>query len=117
MVNWVQIAGVIYAETSALSARDFIAVERTTGAGTLRILGVHFNSTSGANGAGLSPLGISTTVLLEATLSFLGVGYSRQRRVGATSSLKARAILLRLRAGVLSRRGDCAAVALFQYRW
>ncbi|SLV73190.1 dipeptide transport system permease DppC [Klebsiella pneumoniae] len=33
MVNWVQIARVIYAETSALSARDFIAVERTLGAG------------------------------------------------------------------------------------
>ncbi|MFO5665727.1 ABC transporter permease subunit, partial [Klebsiella pneumoniae] len=41
MVNWVQIARVTYAETSALSARDFIAVERTLGAGTLRILGVH----------------------------------------------------------------------------
>ncbi len=31
MVNWVQIARVTYAETSALSARDFIAVERTLG--------------------------------------------------------------------------------------
>lgn len=31
MVNWVQIAVVTYAETSALSARDFIAVERTPG--------------------------------------------------------------------------------------
>jgi peptide/nickel transport system permease protein len=96
MVNWVQIARVIYAETSALSARDFIAVERTLGAGTLRILGVHLIPHLAPTVLVWATLGISTTVLLEATLSFLGVGYSRQRRVGATSSLKARAILLRL---------------------
>lgn len=73
MVNWVQIAVVIYAETSALSARDFIAVERT-GAGTLRILGVHLIPHLAPTVLVWATLGISTTVLLEATLSFLGVG-------------------------------------------
>ncbi|WP_130834126.1 ABC transporter permease [[Erwinia] mediterraneensis] len=74
MVNWVQIARVIYAETSALSARDFIAVERTLGAGTLRILGVHLIPHLVPTVLVWATLGISTTVLLEATLSFLGVG-------------------------------------------
>ena len=74
MVNWVQIARVIYAETSALSARDFIAVERTLGAGTLRILGVHLIPHLAPTVLVWATLGISTTVLLEATLSFLGVG-------------------------------------------
>ena len=74
MVNWVQIARVIYAETSALSARDFIAVERTLGAGTLRILGVNLIPHLAPTVLVWATLGISTTVLLEATLSFLGVG-------------------------------------------
>ncbi|HBW8239751.1 TPA: ABC transporter permease [Klebsiella pneumoniae] len=74
MVNWVQIARVTYAETSALSARDFIAVERTLGAGTLRILGVHLIPHLAPTVLVWATLGISTTVLLEATLSFLGVG-------------------------------------------
>jgi hypothetical protein len=41
LVNWVQTARVIYTETTALSQRDFIAAERTLGAGTGRILFRH----------------------------------------------------------------------------
>ncbi|WP_395858563.1 ABC transporter permease [Affinibrenneria salicis] len=74
MVNWVQIARVIYAETSALSARDFVAVERTLGAGSWRILTVHLIPHLVPTILVWATLGISTTVLLEATLSFLGVG-------------------------------------------
>ncbi|WP_413722220.1 ABC transporter permease [Sodalis sp. RH24] len=74
MVNWVQIARVIYAETVALSARDFVAVERTIGAGPWRILIVHLIPHLVPTILVWATLGISTTVLLEATLSFLGVG-------------------------------------------
>ncbi len=74
MVNWVQIARVIYAETTTLGARDFVAVEKTLGAGSLRILGVHLLPHLVPTILVWSTLGISTTVLLEATLSFLGVG-------------------------------------------
>ena len=38
LVNWVQTARVIYTETSALAEREFIAAERTLGAGIGRIL-------------------------------------------------------------------------------
>ena len=95
MVNWVQIARVIYAETSALSARDFIAVERTLGAGTLRILGVHLIPHLAPTVLVWATLGISTTVLLEATL-VVTMPVSREPSEERESSLKARAILLRL---------------------
>ncbi|WP_405419048.1 ABC transporter permease [Marinobacter flavimaris] len=74
MVNWVQVARVIYSETIAISSREFIAVERTLGASTRRILFSHLLPHLLPTIMVWATLGISTTVLLEATLSFLGVG-------------------------------------------
>ena len=74
LVNWVQTARVIYTETTSLATRDFIAAERTMGAGTGRILFRHILPHLMPTIIVWGTLGISTTVLLEATLSFLGVG-------------------------------------------
>ncbi len=74
LVNWVQTARVIYTETSSLATRDFIAAERTLGAGTGRILFYHILPHLVPTIIVWGTLGISTTVLMEATLSFLGVG-------------------------------------------
>ena len=74
LVNWVQTARVIYTETSSLAMRDFIAAERTLGASTGRILFRHILPHLLPTIIVWGTLGISTTVLLEATLSFLGVG-------------------------------------------
>ncbi|MEN9411157.1 MAG: hypothetical protein RL216_3131 [Pseudomonadota bacterium] len=74
LVNWVQTARVIYTETTSLAERDFIAAERTLGAGTGRILFRHILPHVVPTIIVWGTLGISTTVLLEATLSFLGVG-------------------------------------------
>ena len=74
LVNWVQTARVIYTETTSLATRDFIAAERTLGAGTWRILFRHILPHLLPTIIVWGTLGISTTVLLEATLSFLGVG-------------------------------------------
>lgn len=74
LVNWVQTARVIYTETTSLAERDFIAAERTLGAGTARILFRHILPHLVPTIIVWGTLGISTTVLLEATLSFLGVG-------------------------------------------
>ena len=74
LVNWVQTARVIYAETSALATRDFVAAARTLGAGHGRILWVHILPHLLPTIIVWGTLGISTTVLLEATLSFLGIG-------------------------------------------
>ncbi len=73
-VNWVQTARVLYSETASLSAREFIAAERTLGAGHFRILFRHILPHLVPTIIVWGTLGISTTVLLEATLSFLGVG-------------------------------------------
>ncbi len=73
-VNWVQTARVLYAETASLSEREFIAAERTLGASNIRILFRHILPHLTPTIIVWGTLGISTTVLLEATLSFLGVG-------------------------------------------
>ena len=74
LVNWVQIARVIYTQTRALVEREFIEAARALGAGWLRVLGVHVVPHLVPSILVWSTLGIATTVLLEATLSFLGIG-------------------------------------------
>lgn len=73
-VNWVQTARVVFTQTSSLAERDFIAAEKTLGAGHGRILFRHILPHLLPTLIVWATLGISTTVLLEATLSFLGVG-------------------------------------------
>lgn len=74
LVNWVQTARVIYTETSSLAEREFIDAERTIGASAPRILLRHILPHLLPTIIVWGTLGISTTVLLEATLSFLGIG-------------------------------------------
>lgn len=74
MVNWVQIARVLYTETRSLSQRDFIEAERAMGAGAPRIILKHILPHLFSTMIVWATLGIATTVLLEATLSFLGIG-------------------------------------------
>ena len=74
LVNWVQIARVVYTETRSLAEREFIDAERAIGAGRARILFRHILPHLVPTIIVWGTLGISTTVLLEATLSFLGIG-------------------------------------------
>lgn len=74
LVNWVQIARVIYAETLALSEREYIEAARATGANTWRILWRHLLPHLVPTVIVYATLGIATTVLLESMLSFLGRG-------------------------------------------
>ena len=74
LVNWVQIARVVYTETSSLAEREFIEASRAIGAGPWRILLTHVLPHLVPTMLVWGTLGIATTVLLEATLSFLGVG-------------------------------------------
>jgi peptide/nickel transport system permease protein len=74
MVNWVQIARVIYTETTSLAQRDYIEAARALGAGTPRILIRHLIPHLLPTVLVYGTLGIATTVLLEAMLSYLGVG-------------------------------------------
>lgn len=74
LVNWVQVARIVYTETRGLVERDFILAERSLGAGHLRILFHHILPHLMPTAIVWGTLGIATTVLLEATLSFLGIG-------------------------------------------
>ncbi|MDY0885702.1 ABC transporter permease [Dongia soli] len=74
MVNWVQIARVLYTETTSLSEREYVMAERSIGAGTGRILFRHILPHLVPTITVWATLGIATTVLLEAALSYLGVG-------------------------------------------
>ncbi|MCF6113395.1 ABC transporter permease [Mesorhizobium muleiense] len=74
LVNWVQTARVIYTETSSLAEREFIDAERTIGASAPHILFRHILPHLLPTIIVWGTLGISTTVLLEATLSYLGIG-------------------------------------------
>ncbi len=74
MVNWVQVARVVYTQTRGLVEKEFIEACRALGAGSLRILWHHILPHLVPTMLVWGTLGIATTVLLEATLSFLGVG-------------------------------------------
>jgi peptide/nickel transport system permease protein len=74
LINWGPIARVIYAETTSLAEREFIAAERAIGAGTGRILFKHLLPHLLPLIIVWGTLGISTTVLFEALLSYLGFG-------------------------------------------
>lgn len=74
LVNWVWVARVIYSQTATLRESEFIEAARSLGAGWPRILFVHIFPHLVPTMLIWATLGISTTVLLEATLSFLGIG-------------------------------------------
>ncbi len=74
LVNWVQTSRVIYTQTRSLVERDFIEAARALGAAWPRILLVHILPHLAPHILVWATLGISVTVLLEATLSFLGIG-------------------------------------------
>jgi peptide/nickel transport system permease protein len=74
MVNWVQIARVVYTQTVSLAERGFVEAVRSLGAGPQRILWRHIVPHLMPTLIVWGTLGIATTVLLEATLSYLGIG-------------------------------------------
>ncbi|HBF39018.1 MAG TPA: peptide ABC transporter permease [Firmicutes bacterium] len=74
LVNWVQIARVIYAQVMTIRANEFIEAAIAVGASTRRIIFRHVLPHLIPTLLVYGTLGISTTVLLESTLSFLGVG-------------------------------------------
>ena len=74
LVNWVQIARVVYTETTSLAQREYIEAARALGAAWPRILFLHIVPHLVPTMLVWATLGIATTVLLEATLSYLGIG-------------------------------------------
>jgi len=74
LVNWVALCRSVYTQTRSLAEQEFIEAERAIGASWPRILFRHILPHVFPIMLVWGTLGISTTVLLEATLSFLGIG-------------------------------------------
>ncbi len=74
MVNWVWIARVIHSQTLSIAQREFIDAARALGVPTWRIFWKHLFPHLLPTLLVWGTLGISTTVMFEASLSFLGVG-------------------------------------------
>jgi peptide/nickel transport system permease protein len=74
LVSWTSVARVIRAETLSLSQRDFVTAARSLGASPLRLITHHVMPNVIPTIIVMAALGTSTTLLLDAGLSFLGLG-------------------------------------------
>lgn len=74
LTSWMGVARLVRAETLSLRQRDFVAASRLAGAGTLRILGVHILPNALAPVLVSATLGVAGAILVESSLSFLGLG-------------------------------------------
>ena len=73
-LNWVPIARVVYSEVASLREREFVEAAQAVGASAGRVLIRHVLPHLIPTALVWGSLGVGTSVLLEATLSFLGVG-------------------------------------------
>lgn len=72
--NWVQYARVVRAECLVLRNREFVQAARALGASTFRILRRHLLPNVMSSVIVISSLQVAKMILLESSLSFLGLG-------------------------------------------
>jgi peptide/nickel transport system permease protein len=74
LVSWTGVARVVRAETLSLAQRDFVTAARSLGAGPARLIAIHILPNVMPLIVVMAVLGTSSTLLLDAGLSFLGLG-------------------------------------------
>lgn len=74
LANWARFARVIRSEAVAVRTRDFVLVSRLAGASQWRVIMRHILPNVRSTFIVLATLDIGLIVILEATLSFLGLG-------------------------------------------
>nr|WP_312890553.1 ABC transporter permease [Kutzneria kofuensis] len=74
LFNWMQIARITRGEALSLSAREFVEASRAAGAGTWHIVFKHLIPNMVGTITVNATLSVSTAVLTEAALSFIGLG-------------------------------------------
>ncbi|WP_294446198.1 ABC transporter permease [uncultured Mailhella sp.] len=72
--SWMGVARLVRAETLSLRERDFIAASKLAGASTTRLLFVHILPNALAPVLVSATLGVAGAILVESSLSFLGLG-------------------------------------------
>ena len=74
LTSWMSVARLVRAETLSLRERDFVAAARLSGAGTGRILFLHILPNAMGPVLVAATLGVAGAILIESSLSFLGLG-------------------------------------------
>ncbi len=74
VTGWNIFARVVYAQTLSLRERDYVTAARTYGAGNLRLVLRHILPNLADTLAVLAALQVGKMILMESSLSFLGVG-------------------------------------------
>ncbi|MGX8718585.1 MAG: ABC transporter permease [Desulfovibrio sp.] len=74
LTSWMGVARLVRAETMSLRERDFIAASRLAGASTPRLLFRHILPNALAPVLVSATLGVAGAILVESSLSFLGLG-------------------------------------------
>jgi len=74
LTSWMGVARLVRAETLSLKERDFIAASKLAGASAPRLLLVHILPNALAPVLVSATLGVAGAILVESSLSFLGLG-------------------------------------------
>lgn len=74
LTSWTGLTRLVRAETLSLKERDFVSAAQLSGAGKIRILCVHILPNTLAPVLVSATLGIAGAILVESSLSFLGLG-------------------------------------------
>ena len=72
--SWMGVARLVRAEFLSLKRREFVLAARASGAGDLRIIFYHIMPNALAPVLVYATLGIASAILIESSLSFLGIG-------------------------------------------
>ena len=71
---WVQFARTVRARTQIEKNKDYVLAARISGVGTFRVLTAHILPNVGVPALVIATVNLAVAILVEATLSFLGVG-------------------------------------------
>ena len=74
LLSWMGVARLVRAEVLTLKQRDFVEAARALGAGPVRLIGRHLLPNALAPVAVAAALAIGDNILIEAGLSYLGLG-------------------------------------------
>jgi peptide/nickel transport system permease protein len=74
LTSWMGVARLVRAETLSLRGRDFVLAARVAGAGPARIIARHILPNALAPVLVSATLGVAGAILVESSLSFLGLG-------------------------------------------
>ncbi|GIP15980.1 peptide ABC transporter permease [Paenibacillus montaniterrae] len=74
LTNWVSYARVVRGEVLSIKERDFVRAARAAGASNARMLFKHILPNIMSTFIVLSGMNVATTILMESSLSFLGLG-------------------------------------------